>query len=174
MWWGWAWAFDPYQREVKQSEEETDDETFNLEPILTQESSVIITGTVREEARSVGGFELGVNSIQINQISEEYPISPKEHGTDFLMNHRHLWIRSKLQHAILRVRHQVIKASRDFFDQNGFIWSKITIFEEFFFFDVSLSLPATSCHLPHVCVPGDTRAVAGATDNSSLSLFQRV
>ena len=96
--------------------EETDDETFNLEPILTQESSVIITGTVREEARSIGGFELGVNSIQINQISEEYPISPKEHGTDFLMNHRHLWIRSKLQHAILRVRHQVIKASRDFFD----------------------------------------------------------
>ncbi len=108
--------------------EETDDETFNLEPILTQESSVIITGTVRKEARSVGGFELGVNSIQINQISEEYPISPKEHGTDFLMNHRHLWIRSKLQHAILRVRHQVIKASRDFFDQNGFILVDSPIF----------------------------------------------
>ena len=108
--------------------EETDDETFNLESILTQESSVIITGTVREEARSVGGFELGVNSIQINQISEEYPISPKEHGTDFLMNHRHLWIRSKLQHAILRVRHQVIKASRDFFDQNGFILVDSPIF----------------------------------------------
>ena len=108
--------------------EETDDETFNLEPILTQESSVIITGTVREEARSIGGFELGVNSIQINQISEEYPISPKEHGTDFLMNHRHLWIRSKLQHAILRVRHQVIKASRDFFDQNGFILVDSPIF----------------------------------------------
>ena len=108
--------------------EETDDETFNLEPILTQESSVIITGTVREEVRSVGGFELGVNSIQINQISEEYPISPKEHGTDFLMNHRHLWIRSKLQHAILRVRHQVIKASRDFFDQNGFILVDSPIF----------------------------------------------
>ena len=108
--------------------EETDDKTFNLESILTQESSVIITGTVREEARSVGGFELGVNSIQINQISEEYPISPKEHGTDFLMNHRHLWIRSKLQHAILRVRHQVIKASRDFFDQNGFILVDSPIF----------------------------------------------
>ena len=108
--------------------EETDDETFNLEPILPQESSVIITGTVREEARSIGGFELGVNSIQINQISEEYPISPKEHGTDFLMSHRHLWIRSKLQHAILRVRHQVIKASRDFFDQNGFILVDSPIF----------------------------------------------
>ena len=108
--------------------EETDDETFNLEPILTQESSVIITGTVRGEARSVGGFELGVNSIQIIQVSEEYPISPKEHGTDFLMNHRHLWIRSKLQHAILRVRHQVIKASRDFFDQNGFILVDSPIF----------------------------------------------
>ena len=108
--------------------EETDDETFNLEPILTQESSVIITGTVREEARSVGGFELGVKSIQIIQVSEEYPISPKEHGTDFLMNHRHLWLRSKLQHAILRVRHQVIKASRDFFDQNGFILVDSPIF----------------------------------------------
>ena len=107
--------------------EETDDETFKLESILTQESSVIVTGTVREEARSVGGFELGVKSIEIVQISKEFPISPKEHGTDFLMNHRHLWIRSKLQHAILRVRHQIIKASRDFFDQTG-LFLLITLF----------------------------------------------
>ena len=99
---------------------ETSEETFSLETALTQESSVIVTGTVREEPRSVGGFELGVNSIDVSQIADEYPISPKEHGTDFLMNHRHLWIRSKLQHAILRVRHQIIKASRDFFDENGF------------------------------------------------------
>ncbi len=99
---------------------EVSPENFKLEEQLTQESSVTVTGSVRKEPRAVGGYELGVESIQINQIAQEYPISPKEHGTDFLMNHRHLWLRSKKQHAIIRVRHQIIKASRDFFDQNGF------------------------------------------------------
>lgn len=93
---------------------------FQLKDELTQESSVSVTGIVRKEPRAVGGYELGVESIQIHQIAQEYPISPKEHGTDFLMNHRHLWLRSKKQHAIIKVRHQIIKASRDFFDQNGF------------------------------------------------------
>lgn len=93
---------------------------FQLKDELTQESSVTVTGIVRKEPRAVGGYELGVESIQIHQIAQEYPISPKEHGTDFLMNHRHLWLRSKKQHAIIKVRHQIIKASRDFFDQNGF------------------------------------------------------
>lgn len=93
---------------------------FQLKDELTQESSVSVTGIVRKEPRAVGGYELGVESIQIHQIVQEYPISPKEHGTDFLMNHRHLWLRSKKQHAIIKVRHQIIKASRDFFDQNGF------------------------------------------------------
>jgi asparaginyl-tRNA synthetase len=100
---------------------DVDEDTFNKEELLTQESSVTITGTVRIEKRAIGGVELGVKSIEIHQIAEEYPISPKEHGTAFLMDNRHLWIRSKKQHAILKVRHQIVKASRDFFDNNDFI-----------------------------------------------------
>ncbi|RMF08975.1 MAG: asparagine--tRNA ligase [Candidatus Neomarinimicrobiota bacterium] len=99
---------------------EVSPDVFQLEHQLTQESSVTVTGIPRLEPRAVGGVELGVRDITIHHIAEEYPITPKEHGTAFLMDHRHLWIRSKLQHAILKVRHQVIKASRDFFDQNGF------------------------------------------------------
>ena len=99
---------------------ETEKEVFELENTLTQESSVTVTGTVRSEPRSVGGYELGVSQITVHQIAEEYPISHKEHGTDFLMSNRHLWLRSKNQNAILRVRHQVIKATRDFYDNNGF------------------------------------------------------
>ncbi len=98
-----------------------DPEIFELKNTITQESSVSITGIVRKDDRSVGGFEIGVESIEIHQIADEYPISPKEHGTDFLMNHRHLWMRSSKQHAILTIRHHVIKACRDFFDRNGFI-----------------------------------------------------
>ena len=100
---------------------DVDEDTFNKEELLTQESSVTITGTVRIEKRAIGGVELGAKSIEIHQIAEEYPISPKEHGTAFLMDNRHLWIRSKKQHAILKVRHQIVKASRDFFDNNDFV-----------------------------------------------------
>ncbi len=100
---------------------DVDEDTFNKEELLTQESSVTITGTVRIEKRAIGGVELGVKYINIHQIAEEYPISPKEHGTAFLMDNRHLWIRSKKQHAILKVRHQIVKASRDFFDNNDFV-----------------------------------------------------
>ena len=100
---------------------DVDEETFKKEELLTQESSVTITGTVRIEKRAIGGVELGVKSIEIHQIAEEYPISPKEHGTAFLMDNRHLWIRSKKQNAILKVRHQIVKASRDFFDNNDFV-----------------------------------------------------
>ena len=100
---------------------EVDEETFKKEELLTQESSVTVTGIVRLEKRAVGGVELGVKSIEIHQIVEEYPITPKEHGTAFLMDNRHLWIRSKKQHAILKVRHQIVKASRDFFDNNDFV-----------------------------------------------------
>ena len=99
---------------------ETEKEVFELENTLTQESSVTVTGMVRSEPRSMGGYELGVSQIKVHQIAEEYPISHKEHGTDFLMSNRHLWLRSKNQNAILRVRHQVIKATRDFYDNNGF------------------------------------------------------
>lgn len=100
---------------------DVDEETFKKEELLTQESSVTITGIVRLEKRAVGGVELGVKSIEIHQIADEYPISPKEHGTAFLMDNRHLWIRSKKQHAILKVRHRIVKASRDFFDNNNFV-----------------------------------------------------
>ena len=87
---------------------------------LTQESSLTVTGTVRAEPRAPGGYEMQLESLSVIQIAGEYPITPKEHGTAFLMDHRHLWIRSRRQHAILRVRHAVVKAIRDFFDERKF------------------------------------------------------
>jgi asparaginyl-tRNA synthetase len=107
---------------------EVDDDIFDLEQTLTQESSVSVTGLVKEEPRSVGGYEIGVTNVNVHQVAEEYPITPKEHGTSFLMDNRHLWIRSKRQNAILKVRHQVIKACRDFFDNNGFTLVDTPIF----------------------------------------------
>ena len=100
---------------------EASDQAFLLEHELNQEDSIIINGTVRKEPRSVGGYELGVKEIKVvNHVTEEFPISPKEHGADFLMSNRHLWLRSKRQNSIMRIRHQVVKAIRDFFDDNGF------------------------------------------------------
>lgn len=96
------------------------DELFEKVHSLTQESSVSITGTVRSESRAPSGVELDITNINIWQISKDYPISPKEHGTEFLMEHRHLWLRSTRQHAIMRIRSSVVKAIRDFFDGNGF------------------------------------------------------
>lgn len=87
---------------------------------LTQESSVSITGTVRAEERAPSGVELDVSNVRIWQRAADYPITPKEHGVEFLMEHRHLWLRSTRQHAIMRVRSAVVKAIRDFFDANGF------------------------------------------------------
>ena len=104
---------------------ETFDTTFEK---LTQESSVKVTGTVREEKRSPGGYELGVENIEIIHVANDYPITPKEHGTDFLMNNRHLWLRSKRQAAILRVRAEIISAVRDFFDGRGFTLTDAPIF----------------------------------------------
>jgi asparaginyl-tRNA synthetase len=95
-------------------------EAFEAITKLTQESSVILTGMVRAEPRSPGGYELGITDCQIVQISEEYPIAPKEHGVDFLMEKRHLWLRSRKQHAVLRVRVEVIRAIRDWLDDHGF------------------------------------------------------
>ncbi len=97
-----------------------DEETFALADRLGQESSVIVTGTVKKDERSPLGYELDVTGLRVVHRTEDYPISPKEHGVDFLMNNRHLWIRSRRQHAVLRVRHQLIKAIRDYFDDNGF------------------------------------------------------
>ena len=91
---------------------------------LTQESSVIARGTVRADKRAPGGYELVLNDLTVVQrvsTDQPYPISPKEHGVDFLMSQRHLWMRSAKQSALLRLRHEVIAAIRDFFDSNGFI-----------------------------------------------------
>lgn len=87
---------------------------------LTQESSLYVTGTVREDARSKSGYELTVTGIEVIQISTDYPITPKEHGVDYLMDHRHLWIRSPRQRAILVIRAQIIRAIQQFFDERGF------------------------------------------------------
>jgi asparaginyl-tRNA synthetase len=98
-------------------------EVFDGVKTLTQESSVIVEGKVRADKRAPGGYELDVQNVQILQRVPEndpYPITPKEHGTDFLMEHRHLWVRSQRQAAILRVRAEIIKAARDFFDERGF------------------------------------------------------
>jgi len=92
-------------------------ETFDR---LTQESSVIIRGRVREDKRAPGGVEMTLTDVQVLQVAQEYPITPKEHSTPFLMSHRHLWLRSQKQHAILQVRAEVVRAIRDFFDSRKF------------------------------------------------------
>ena len=107
------------------------EETFEALKGLTQESSVIIRGKVRAEQRAPGGFEMDVEGAEIVQrVTEEepYPITPKDHGIDFLMDHRHLWLRSRRQHAVLRVRHEVIKGIRDYFDSHGFTLVDTPIF----------------------------------------------
>ena len=98
-------------------------EVFEAIKTLTQESSVIVEGKVRADKRAPGGYELDVSHVKVVQrVSETdpYPITPKEHGTEFLMEHRHLWVRSQRQASILRVRAEIIKAMRDFFDERGF------------------------------------------------------
>ncbi|HEY1660523.1 MAG TPA: asparagine--tRNA ligase [Candidatus Sulfotelmatobacter sp.] len=98
-------------------------EVFEAIKTLTQESSVIVEGKVRADKRAPGGYELDVSNVQVVQRvseSDPYPITPKEHGTEFLMEHRHLWVRSQRQASILRVRAEIIKAARDFFDDRGF------------------------------------------------------
>jgi asparaginyl-tRNA synthetase len=101
---------------------------FGRAKTLGQESSIIIKGTVKEDARSPIGVEVDVQELEIVQNAIDYPITPKEHGTEFLMDNRHLWIRSRKQHAVLLVRHTVVKATRDFFDSNGFVLADTPIF----------------------------------------------
>ena len=100
---------------------EVSEETWKAADEVTQESSVRITGTVRAEERAPGGVELGVESFEIVGPAQDYPITPKEHGTAFLMDLRHLWLRSKNQHAILRIRNEVEKSIRDFFYDRDFV-----------------------------------------------------
>src|SRR5436305_5102833 len=95
---------------------------------LGQESSLIVSGHVREDARAPGGVEIDVVNAEVIQNAHDFPITPKEHGPEFLLDNRQLWIRSKKQHAVLKVRHTVIKAVRDFFDNNGFTLADTPIF----------------------------------------------
>jgi asparaginyl-tRNA synthetase len=99
-------------------------EVFDAADRLTHESSLSVTGRVRQDSRAPGGYELDISDIDIVQLvpkEEPFPITPKEHGVEFLFDHRHLWLRSRRQHAILRIRHEVAKAARDLLDDDGFI-----------------------------------------------------
>ena len=100
---------------------EVSPELFELGDKLTQESSIIVTGTIREDKRSPLGFEMGVKDLQVVQMAKDYPISPKEHGPDFLMHNRHLWLRSLKQNAILKIRDEIIFAIREYLHNNGFV-----------------------------------------------------
>lgn len=107
---------------------ECDETAFANFEQLTQETSVSVTGKVKAEPRSPGGYELSAQSFEIIGKAIDYPITPKEHGTEFLMDHRHLWLRSKRQVAIMKVRARIIKAIRDFFDNDGFTLMDSPIF----------------------------------------------
>lgn len=96
------------------------EDTFDIADRIGQESAVKVTGTIKEEKRAPGGYEMDAREVEIISESKDYPITPKEHGVEFLMDHRHLWLRSKRQTAILRIRHRIVKAIRDFFDDRGF------------------------------------------------------
>src|SRR5512143_1274396 len=103
-------------------------EQFSLADHITQESSLLVTGTVRADQRAPLGYELSVKDLQLVQLAEPYPITPKEHGVAFLLDNRHLWLRSARQHAILRVRSAIIRACRDYFDGKGFTLLDAPIF----------------------------------------------
>jgi len=110
------------------SKQAVGEEMFKRADHLAQESALIVDGTARADARAPGGYELDVSSIEIVSEAKDFPITPKQHGVDYLMDRRHLWIRSQRQQAILRVRHEVISAVRDFFNGRGFILADTPIF----------------------------------------------
>jgi asparaginyl-tRNA synthetase len=104
------------------------EERFKTADHLSQETSLTVTGTARADKRAPSGYEIDVQSFEIIGGSHDYPITPKEHGVDYLLDRRHLWIRSERQQAILRVRHEIINAVRDFFNSHGFILADTPIF----------------------------------------------
>jgi asparaginyl-tRNA synthetase len=104
------------------------DEVFKAADHLSQETSVVVTGTVRADKRAPSGYEIDAKSLEVVGESHEYPITPKEHGVDYLLDRRHLWIRSERQQVILRIRHEIINAVRDFFNDRGFILADTPIF----------------------------------------------
>ena len=95
---------------------------------LGQESALVVKGTVRADSRAPGGYEIDVNNAEVLHEVHDYPITPKEHGTEFLMDHRHLWLRSRRQHAVLKVRHTVVQAVRNFLDEDGFTLCDAPVF----------------------------------------------
>jgi asparaginyl-tRNA synthetase len=110
------------------SKQAVGDEMFKAADHLSQESAIVVDGAVRADARAPGGYEVDVTRLEIVSEAQNYPITPKEHGVDFLLDRRHLWIRSPRQQAILRIRHEVIDAVRDFFNSRGFILADTPIF----------------------------------------------
>ncbi len=104
------------------------EEIFDDATKLTQESALRITGVIAKDERSALGYEMQVKGLEIVSLADEYPITKKEHGTDFLMDHRHLWLRSSRQHAIIRIRHEIIRSAREFFDDRGFTLVDTPIF----------------------------------------------
>ena len=104
------------------------DEVFKAADHLSQETSVVVTGAARADKRAPSGYEIDVATLEVLGASHDYPITPKEHGVDYLLDRRHLWIRSERQQAILRVRHEIINAVRDFFNDRGFILADTPIF----------------------------------------------
>jgi asparaginyl-tRNA synthetase len=100
---------------------EIGEEMFQVAKGLTQETSVWVEGEIKEDSRSKFGYEMSISSIEVVGESVDYPITPKEHGTDFLMDHRHLWLRSRKQHAVMQVRNEIIRATYEFFNKEGFI-----------------------------------------------------
>ncbi|MGJ8729715.1 asparagine--tRNA ligase [Listeria aquatica] len=99
---------------------EVEEEIFQLAKSMTQETSFYVTGTIQEDTRSPFGYEMAVKGIEVIAEAHDYPITPKEHGTEFLMDHRHLWLRSNRQHAIMKVRNEIIRATYEFFNREGF------------------------------------------------------
>jgi asparaginyl-tRNA synthetase len=104
------------------------DDMFKAADHLSQETSIVVTGTARADRRAPSGYEIDVKNVEVIGASHDYPITPKEHGVDYLLDRRHLWIRSERQQAILRVRHEIINAVRDFFNTRGFILADTPIF----------------------------------------------
>ncbi|WP_192894763.1 asparagine--tRNA ligase [Neobacillus notoginsengisoli] len=100
---------------------EVAEEVFQAAKSVTQESSLYVTGVVQKDERSPLGYELTVKGIEIIQLASDYPITPKEHGTEFLMDNRHLWLRSKRQHAVMKIRNEIIRSTYEFFNNAGFV-----------------------------------------------------
>jgi asparaginyl-tRNA synthetase len=114
--------------QVVMGKRDVDEATFQRADHLGQESAIIVSGTVKEEPRAIGGYEMIASGLDVVNEANDYPITPKEHGVDYLMDRRHLWIRAERQTSILKVRHEIINGVRDYFNEQGFILADTPIF----------------------------------------------